>query len=150
MLNSDPAYNYNYTDCFEADRFPGDDRSPEQWARAVFEGAPRSVRLFLLAGFRFSLGLRFGRRPSPEHVLGWAIIERGADSVTVESQSWFLTSRLMFQVNKSSVSQATFVRYDRSIAAILWPLVAILHRQIVPRLVKRAAADTVAAQPTPS
>jgi hypothetical protein len=142
VLNSGSAYNYDYTDSFEAGLVPGDRRSPEQWARAVFEGAPRPIRWLLVAGFRFGLGLRFGPRASAEHVLGWAIVERAHDSVTVQAQSWFLTSRLVFRTDGSRGAQSTFVRYDRPIAALLWPPVAILHRQIVPRLVARAATHT--------
>jgi hypothetical protein len=32
------------------------------------------------------------------------------------------------------------VRYDKRIAAVLWPPVSILHRQILPRLLRHAAA----------
>jgi hypothetical protein len=47
---------------------------------------PRPVRWFLVTGFRYGLGLRFGPRPSSEHVLGWAIVDRSPDSLTIESQ----------------------------------------------------------------
>jgi hypothetical protein len=142
MSNSVAGYSYDYTDSFAAELVPGDHRSPEQWARAVFEGAPRPVRWFLLAGFKFGLGLRFGPIRSPEHILGWAIVERAQDTVTLQAQSWFLTSRLVLRADGSHRTQSTYVRYDRSIAALLWPPVAILHRRIVPRLVRRAATHT--------
>ncbi len=105
------------------------------------------MRWLLVTGFRFGLGLRFGPRPSPEHVLGWAIIDREPDSLTLESRSWLLTSRLVFRTEASRVTQSTFVRYDQRIAAIIWPPVSILHRQIVPRLLRHAAAR--AAVPLP-
>jgi hypothetical protein len=142
MFNSIAGYNHDYSDFFSAEISAGDDCSPEQLARAVFEGAPRSVRLFLVAGFRYGLGLRFGPRSSPEHVLGWAIIDREPDSITIESRSWMLTSRLVFRTDESQVSVSTFVRYDKSIAKVLWPPVSLLHCQIVPRLLRRAAART--------
>jgi hypothetical protein len=78
MPNSLAGYRYDYDDCFTAPRAATDDRTPEQWARAVFEGAPPPVRWFLVNGFRYGLGLRFGPQPSPEHVLGWAIIGRSS------------------------------------------------------------------------
>jgi hypothetical protein len=146
MLNSLPAYRYDYTDSFEAPTATADDRTPEQLARAVFEGAPRPVRWFLLAGFRYGLGLRFGPRPSPEHVLGWAIIDRAPDSITLESGSWLLTSRLIFQTEDACASVSTFVRYERPIAKVIWPPISILHCQIVPRLLRRAATRTTATQ----
>jgi hypothetical protein len=142
VFNSIAGYNYDYNDRFDAPRAAADDRTPEQLARAVFEGAPRPVRLFLVLGFRYGLGLRFGPRSSPEHVLGWAIIDREPDSITLESRSWMLTSRLVFRTEESRVSMSTFVRYDRPIAKVTWPPVSLLHCQIVPRLVRRAAART--------
>jgi hypothetical protein len=139
MPNSLTGYHYDYNDSFAAPRAATDERTPEQWARAVFEDAPQPVRWFLVYGFRYGLGLRFGPRSSPEHVLGWAIVDRSPDSVTIESRSWFLTSRLVFQTETARVTQSTYVRYDRRIAAILWPPVSILHRQIVPRILRHAA-----------
>jgi hypothetical protein len=131
---------YDYEDSFAAPRAAADDRTPEQWARSVFEDALLPVRWFLVVGFRYGLGLRFGPRRSPEHVLGWAIIDRSPDSLTVEARSWFLTSRLVFRTETSRLSQSTYVRFDRRIAAIIWPPVSILHRRIVPRVVRHAAA----------
>ncbi|HEV3322066.1 MAG TPA: DUF2867 domain-containing protein [Solirubrobacteraceae bacterium] len=139
MPNSLAGYDYDYDDSFTAPRAAADDRTPEQLARAVFEDAPRPVRWFLVSGFRYGLGLKFGPRPSPEHVLGWAIIDRSPDSVTIESRLWFLTSRLVFRTEPSRVMYSTYVRYDRRIAAIIWPPVSMLHRQIVPRMLRHAA-----------
>jgi hypothetical protein len=144
MSSSLAGYHYDYDDCFAAPRAAGDDRTPEQWARAVFEETPRPVRWFLVNGFRYGLGLRFGPRPSPDHVLGWTIIDRSPDSLTVEARSWFLTSRLVFRTETTRLSQSTYVRYDRRIAAIVWPPVSILHRQIVPRIVRHAATQAPA------
>jgi hypothetical protein len=139
MSDNAPADHYHYTDSFEAEDATGASRSPEQWARAVFEGAPRPVRWFLVTGFRFGLGLRLAPRTSPEHVLGWAIVERGSDSVTLQAKSWLLTSRLVFQTDGPHLKQSTHVRYNRPIAALMWPPVSIIHRQIVPRLLQHAA-----------
>jgi hypothetical protein len=100
---------------------------------------PRPVRWFLLAGWRTVLSLRLGPYPSPEHVLGWRIVEGAPDSITLELRSWLMTARQMFRTEQSRVTQATLVRYERRIAAVLWPPVSILHRQIVPRCLRAAA-----------
>lgn len=140
-MSSNPAgYHYDYTDSFEAPIATANDRTPEQWARAVFEHAPRPVRRLLVSGFRYGLGLRLGPRPSPEHVLGWEIVNRKPDSITIESRSWLLTSRLVFRTEESRVTLSTLVHYDKRIAAVIWPPVSILHRQIAPRLLRHAAA----------
>jgi hypothetical protein len=138
VLNS--ASTYAYADSFAAEIPAGETRSPEQWARAVFEGAPLPLRWLLVVGFRFGLGLRLGPRSSPDHVLGWRIVATEPDSVTLEARSWCLTSRLVFDVGESRLTQSTYVSYDRRIAAVLWPPVAIVHRRIVPRLVRHAAS----------
>ena len=140
MSNSLADYHYDYSDSFATETATEDDLSPEQLARAVFEGAPRPARWFLLIGFRYGLGLRFGPHPSPEHVLGWAIIDSTPASITIESRSWYLTSRLLFQTEPARVTLSTYVRYDKRIAAVLWPPVSILHRQILPRLLRQAAS----------
>jgi hypothetical protein len=147
MPSSLAGYDYDYDDCFAAPRAAADDRTPEQWARAVFEDAPRPVRWFLVGGFRYGLGLRLGPWPSPGHVLGWAIIDRSLESVTIESRSWCLTSRLVFRTEPSRVTYSTYVRYDRRIAAIVWPPVSILHRQVVPRMLRHAARRAQAPRP---
>ncbi len=140
-MNGLAGYHYDYDDSFAAPRAVTDDRTPEQWARAVFEDAPRPVRWFLLNGFRYGLGLRLDPRPSPEHVLGWAIIDRSPNSLTTEARSWLLTSRLVFRTETTHVTQSTYVRYDRRIAAMIWPPVSILHRQVVPRILRHAATQ---------
>jgi hypothetical protein len=140
MSNSLAGYDYNYSDSFTAETATRDDLSAEQLARAVFEDAPRPVRWFLLIGFRYGLGLKFGPRSSPEHVFGWAIVDREANWITIESRSWYLTSRLLFQTEPALVKLSSYVRYDRPIAKVLWPPVSVLHRQILPRLLRHAAA----------
>ncbi len=145
MRVSNSVTEYHYTDSHEAKPPAGDDRSPEQWARATFERAPRPVRWFLLAGWRTVLGLRLGPYPSPEHVLGWRIVERAPDSITIELRSWLMTARQVFRTEQSRVTQATLVRYERRIAAVIWPPVSILHRQIVPRCLRAAAVRAAGA-----
>lgn len=144
MSSSLAGYRCDYEDSFEASVAATNERTPERWARTVFEDAPRSVRWFLLVGFRYGLNLRLASRTSPKHVFGWAIIDQEPDSLTIESRSWCLTSRLLFQTRPARVTLSTHVRYDKPIAKILWPPVSSLHRQILPRLLRRAAAHTPA------
>jgi hypothetical protein len=56
----------DYRDAFEVPTSSTDTRTPEQWARAVFESAPSPVRWFLLLGWRggcWASGSGHGRRP---------------------------------------------------------------------------------------
>lgn len=49
------------------ERPPGDERPAEQWARGVFEGAPRPLQILLRIGWR-CLGLH--GRLAPQNVPG--------------------------------------------------------------------------------
>jgi hypothetical protein len=84
------------------------------------------------------LGLRLGPRPSPEHVQGWRIIGRGDDWIRMEAVSWCMTANAIVKVEAGQVSVALFVRYDRSIAAVIWPPVSVMHRRAMPALLGQA------------
>ncbi|WP_147397421.1 hypothetical protein [Amycolatopsis panacis] len=80
----------DYTSTLYAERDAGDQRTAEQWARAVWEDAPLPMRMFLRAGWR-CLGLRSPR--APDRVLGWTIAESTPDSVVLEIPSRIMTAR---------------------------------------------------------
>lgn len=125
---------HDYVDVFtvEAEALP---RTPEQWARAGIEKAAGSGGQFV---WRVLLGLRLAARTSPDHVAGWKIAERGEDWVRLEAASWFLTAHLIVHVKGGRVSVATFIRYDRALAALLWPAMSAGHRRAMPGLLRRA------------
>jgi len=83
-------------------------------------------------------GLRLESRPSPEHLAGWKIADRGDDWIRMEARSWFMTAHIVFHVDEGRVSFATFIRYDQPMAALVWPLVSIIHRRAVPDLLRYA------------
>ena len=134
----DPLTDPDYTDAFEADTSGAKPRSPEQWARAIFEGAPAAMRWFLVSGWRAVLGLRLGPLHSPDHILGWHILDRAANSVTLELRSWFLTCHLVFWLDGTTLVFATSVRYERRIGAVVWPPVSVIHRRAVPYVLRHA------------
>jgi hypothetical protein len=131
----DPSYTY----ACEITASATDSRSAEQWARAVFEGAPRLLRWFIVAGWIGGLGLRLGPRRSPAHVLGWKIVSRTPTTIVLGVESFVLSARLVVQVGDSQIVHATFVRYRRRPARILWAAAAPIHRRVVPYLLGRAA-----------
>ncbi|MEV0282014.1 hypothetical protein AB0I22_37335 [Streptomyces sp. NPDC050610] len=115
-------------------------RSPEQWARSVFEGAPGVVRWFLVTGWRSALRLRLGPRPAPTHVLGWRIVTMATDVIVLELTSALMTARLVLRSEGVRVVLTTFVRYEHRAARAIWSCAAPTHRRIVPYLLRRAAA----------
>ena len=125
----------DYVDLFTVATVAAADRSPEQWARAAIEDAGGLAGQFI---WRVVLGLRLERRPSLDHVGGWKIGDRDDNWVRLEAASWFLTAQIVVQVDPEQVSVATFIRYDRPMAAVIWPPLSIGHRQAMPGLLRLA------------
>jgi hypothetical protein len=130
----------DYIDAFEVPISSTNTSTPEQWARAVFENAPRPVRWFLLLGWRGVLGLRLGPRPSSDHVLGWRIVETSPEAVRLELRSAFMTAQLILRVASSTAVLTTNVYYTQRLAHPLWAAVGLIHRQMIPYLLGRAAS----------
>ena len=116
-----------------------DRRSSEEWARSAWEDAPPALRLFMLAGWRFVLGLRLGPRPSVDHILGWTIVERGADETVCQLRSWLLNAYNAFRIDDGRLVWSTFVVYERPAAKFIWLPVSFLHRRLVRIALGRAA-----------
>jgi hypothetical protein len=129
----------DYTDVVTGPVSSTSDMTPEQAARAVLGNLPRSLVLFVPFAQRAVLGLRLRLRPSPDHLLGWKIAARGEDWIRIEAASWFLTGHVVMQATDGVLSFATFVRYDRWLAALVWPPVSLIHRQVAIALVRSAA-----------
>lgn len=126
----------DYVDLFTLRTSSARDRSPEQWARAVFEDALGYVKGFLI--WRVIIGLRLKRRGSPDCVAGWEIADRGEDWLRMAAHSWMLTAHLVFQTDDEQVSLATFIRYNHPVAARAWPRLSRKHRAAAPALLREA------------
>jgi hypothetical protein len=125
---------HDYVDLFKVGA--AEDRSPEQWARA---GVDRAAGLAGQLVWRVLLGLRLERQSSPDHVAGWRIVGRDDDRIVLEASSWFMTAQIVIQIGDRQVSVATFIRYDRPLARLVWSAAAAGHRQAMPGLLRRAA-----------
>ena len=124
----------SYVDVFTlAEGLPG--RSAEQWARAMFEDVGGRGAQFI---WRVLLGMRL--RAAPDRVAGWQIADRGEDWIRIEANSWFLTGHLVVQADDEHVSLATFIRYDRPLAAVIWRPLSTQHRRLSPGLLREAYA----------
>src|SRR5437764_6085630 len=125
------------------------DWSPEEWARAALETAP-AVRRFGFIPWRVLLGLQLGPWPTPDHVHGWKIADRGDDWLRLETASWLMTCHAVVHVEDGQVSAALFVHYDHPITALWWGLLLSGgHRRAMPVLLRQGTqvlrARTVAA-----
>jgi hypothetical protein len=124
-----------------ADRFTVDntatDATPEQWARAMFGNVPSPAERLIWRGF---LGLRLLPGRSPSTVAGWRIDGRGDDWIRLATGSWFMSGNLVVRVADGQVALATLLSYDRWPGAVVWPPLSAVHRFLVPRVLRKAAA----------
>ena len=125
----------DYVDLFIATASGATDKTPEQWARATVEGVHPWARF---VAWRVLCGLRLESRPSPDYLAGWRIADRGDSWIRMEASSWFMTAHIVFHVDEGHLSFATFVCYDKPMAALVWPAVSIIHRRAVPDLLRYA------------
>jgi hypothetical protein len=136
----------DYAAAWEIIHTGADSRSAEEWARDTFEGAPLTVRAFIVAGWIGGLGLRLGPRPSPGHVLGWTIVTTAPDLIVLSVRSVLLgTAYLVLEVEAPRVVLSSFVRYEKRPARVLWSSVAPIHQRVVPYLLGHAAAHPMSA-----
>jgi hypothetical protein len=125
----------DYVDAFTASTGGATDPSAEEWARAILEETPTGRSAPVL--WRL-LGLRLGPTPSPDYVQGWKIADRAHGWIRLETASWFMTAHAVVRVDDAQVSLALFLRYDRPVAAIIWPPVAVVHRRGAPVMLRQA------------
>ena len=125
----------DYTDHFSVRTdAPG---TPEQWARAMFGNVPSPGEVFI---WRVLLGLRLSHGRSPGTVAGWRIGGRGDDWIRLETASPAMTANLVVRTGGGAVSLTTRLRYDRPPARLIWPPLSAVHRFLVPRVLRAAAA----------
>ncbi|HEV3047974.1 MAG TPA: hypothetical protein VGY13_11515 [Solirubrobacteraceae bacterium] len=111
---------------------------PEQVVHAVLDGLPRGLFVLIVFVQRAFLGFRLKLRPSADRLLGWKIAAREESWIRIETSSWFMTAHVVMHVEEGRVSLASFIRYDRRLAAFVWPPVCLVHRQVGLALVRRA------------
>lgn len=97
------------------------------------------MRWLMLAGWRVVLGLRLGPLSSPDHILGWRIVERRPDGTVCQLRSWCIDACNTFTRDEDRLVWSTFVFYERPVARLIWPPVSLLHRPLVRMALRRAS-----------
>jgi hypothetical protein len=128
----------DYQDAFLVETGLARDRTAEQWAREVLEGAPASTRRALSRGWS-GLGLRLGPARSDRHVLGWEIRRSDPDVVLLGARGRLgLSGELIFQRSAHALLYATVVQLDNRAARGLWAAIESRHRRVVRGLLEPA------------
>jgi hypothetical protein len=121
----------DYIDVFTVTTNGAAEATPEQWFRTALEDVAGRGGQFIWRGV---LGLRLKSRPSTERVAGWKIADRGEEWIRLEASSWFMTAHLVTRLDDDQLFAGTFIRYDHSIAPLIWVPASAVHRRMMPGL----------------
>jgi hypothetical protein len=129
----------DYEDAFLVETDAVEERTAEEWARAVLEEAPLKVRAKLLSGWS-ALGLKLDCARSGPSVLGWPIRESNPDFVLLGADSLVgMPGQLLFKRQDDSLLFATFVQQDNRVARTLWARTEPAHVPIVRQILEHAS-----------
>jgi len=129
----------DYEDAFLVETGPTQDRTGEQWARAILEGAPILTRSALLLGWS-ALGLRLSSARSGRYVLGWNVLDSTPGFALLAAGSRLgLPAQLLFKRKRHTLLFCTFVQQENAIARAVWTGVEPVHRQVVPHLLEQGS-----------
>lgn len=132
---------YDYADAFEVRVPDPDQRSAEQWLRCGFGQAPPALRWTIVVAHRHVLGFRLAPVSSPDHVVGWTVVDAQPDVIHLEAASPLLSAAMVGRrANATTTTLTTCLTYERPRAAQVWRMLGPLHRRIAPYLLNRAAA----------
>jgi hypothetical protein len=110
----------------------------EEWARAAFEPTPGRTVASQQRVWRGVLQLRLRPVPSPDHVAGWAVVDRRPERLVLGATSWHLEGRLVFEGEPDAARVTTLVRFRNPAGRAVWAVVAPLHRHAVPGILDAA------------
>ena len=129
----------DYEDAFLIEIGAAQDRTPEQWARAILEDAPITIRTALRSGW-LALGLQLDPSPSERSVLGWEVWRSTPEYVLLAGSSRIgLSAELLFKRQRHTLLFATLLQQENPIARAVWAGVAPAHRPIVRYLLEQGS-----------
>jgi hypothetical protein len=130
----------DYEDAFRVEVGSARDRTAAEWARAIVEGAPASLRHGLRRGWS-ALGYRLGPTRSERFVLGWEVRRSTPDFVLLGATSRLgMPAELLLKRQQQALLFATFVQKQNPLARIVWAAVEPGHRPVVRYVLEQAAA----------
>jgi hypothetical protein len=136
----------DYADAFLLETGPGDDRTPEEWARAILEDAPTAVRSKLLLGWS-AIGLKVANGHSARSVLGWDVRASGLEFVLLGADSRIgMPGELLFMPGRDALVFATFVQQNNPIARAVWAATESTHVPVVRDLLEQAGRRLASVQ----
>ena len=128
----------SYEDAFLLEtRRPGD-RTAEQWARLILEGAPPGLQRLLRAAW-FVLGLELGPSGSEGFVFGWELRRSTPDFALLRVGSRLgASAELLLEPQEQALLWCTFGQADGLMRRAFPTLIAPVHRRAVREVLVQA------------
>jgi hypothetical protein len=127
-----------YEDAFVVEVRSAQDRTAEEWARAILEGSPLSLRTGLVATW-LVLGLKLGSPWSRRGVLGWPIRRSTPDVLLLGAGSRAgMPAQLLLKRDERTLLLATFVRHENRLARAVWARITPGHCRTVRHVLDQA------------
>ena len=129
----------DYEDAFIVEMGSVPERSAEEWARAILEGAPRARRAGLVAGWS-ALGLQLGSLRSYRFVLGWQVRQSAPGYVLLGAPGRFgLAGELLVECQEQRLLFCDFVQLTNPAARVMWAAMEPLHGRVVRQVLTEAS-----------
>jgi hypothetical protein len=126
----------DYTDAFRLDAGRAQDRTGEEWARAMLEGAPAATRTRLRRGW-FALGVRLGSANDDGRVLGWAVRRSSPEFAVLAASSLIgMEAEVVCKREPRGLLVATFMQLKNPVARTVWAVVSPRHRRVLRHLIQ--------------
>lgn len=131
----------DYLDGFEVSVTESDTRTPEMLAREALERSGTLIREGIRFAHKTFLLFKLGPSHSPDHVLGWRIVDSTADAVHLQADSPLMSGTLILRRTDATTGQLiTALHYKRHWeAAAVWWAIGPIHRTVAPYLMNKVA-----------
>lgn len=130
----------SYSDTFTITGLQGElEQAPaEEWARAVLGNVPNLAENVIWSGL---LRFKLHRQVSHTAIAGWQIGGRGGDNwVRLENSSWLMDANILVSKDQGQeVSFSTLLRYKSLAGRLVWSVLGVVHRWVLPRLLRAGA-----------
>jgi hypothetical protein len=129
----------DYEDAFLVETGSAQDRTGEQWARAILENVPTVTRSVISAAW-FALRLQLDSTRSDRFVLGWEVRRSGPDVALLGSSSprLGLSAEMLFERQQDALLYASFLQLHNSVARAVWTAATPLHLLVARSVLTRA------------
>ena len=129
----------DYLDVFEVTVAESDTRTPEDLAREALEQSGTLLREGIRFAHKAFLLFHLAPADSPDHILGWRIVESTPDLVHLVADSPLMSGNLILRRTDAETGQLiTALHYKRRrAAAAVWRTIGPIHRTVAPYLMKK-------------